>query len=309
MSPSTTRPTLFAAGSVLLWCFSGACFRRGAELLGPMPYLALITGGGALTAVVLQTLHGRALGDLWRLPKRVMVAGFFGVALYTVILAFAFSMADEKDIGQVNLLNYLWPMWLVVLGMALLGGRPRPLPALFGAALGFGGVVVSHGVDTLTRAPSSLLPHALALLGGFMWAVYSVLLRRWRIPEEKGGTAFHFAVCAAMAAAIAAADGSWQAATDWRPETVFWVAFGAIGPVGLAYHWWEIGMKRGSVHLLALLAYFTPIGSTLVIGLLFRKALSPGLLPGAVMIAVGAYLVRRAMGPNEQDTASPQADA
>jgi len=65
-----------------------------------------------------------------------------------------------------------------------------------------------------------------------------------------------------------------------------------MGPVGLGYYWWEIGMKRGSVNLIAALAYFIPIGSSLLIGVIFKEAMSAGLIPGAVLIAMGAWLVR-----------------
>ena len=56
---------------------------------------------------------------------------------------------------------------------------------------------------------------------------------------------------------------------------------------GLGYHWWEIGVKRGNVLRISTLAYFIPIGSTLLIGLLFREAMGSGLLFGAVLIADG----------------------
>ena len=51
-------------------------------------------------------------------------------------------------------------------------------------------------------------------------------------------------------------------------------------------------MKKGAVSLIAALAYFIPIGSSLFIGLIFKEAMSAGLIPGAVMIAIGAWLVR-----------------
>ena len=78
--------------------------------MGSMVYLTFITGGGALTAVILQFIRRQSLAVVFLPPVRVMVAGFFGVALYTVMLAAAFGIAPESDIGQINLLNYLWPV-------------------------------------------------------------------------------------------------------------------------------------------------------------------------------------------------------
>jgi len=288
------RATLAAVGSILLWCASGVCFARGARLLGPMAYLTLMTATGVITVVLLQRFRGQPFADLVRLPLRVMVAGFWGVAFYTVILALAFGIAPERAIGQVNLLNYLWPVWIVLLSAVLIREKTRLFPTAAGVLLGFAGIVVARGPAELLRAPENPLPLFLALLGGFLWAGYSVLLRRWRIPAEQGGTAFHFTLCALMAAAVAAIRGEWQNLPPVGAEALFWILFGGIGPVGLAYHWWEIGVKRGHVPLISTLAYFIPIGSTLLIGLLFRDAMGPNLLFGAVLIAAGAWLAGQA---------------
>lgn len=285
--------TLLAVGSVVLWCWSGVCFSRGGRLMGPMVYLTWMTATGAATVVGLQVLRRRPVAALFRIPGRVAVSGFFGVALYTVMLALAFGVAAEADLGQVNLLNYLWPIWIVLLSLALLDEKPRA--GLFaGAVLGFGGVAVCRGLDGLLAPPADLRPHALALVGGFLWALYCVLLRRWRVPEDRGGTAFHFTACAAMAAGLAAAQGEWAALGSVPVEAWFWVLFGGVGPVGLAYHWWEIGIKRGSVHFLSLLAYFIPVGSSLLIGLFFSASMNAGLVPAALLIALGACLAGRA---------------
>ena len=155
-------------------------------------------------------------------------------------------------------------------------------------------MAVARGLDRLFVAPASILPHLLTGTGAVLWALYCVLLRRWRIPEEQGGTALHFAVCAGMAAGIAAVTGGWAAWPGWSPELAFWVLFGGVGPVGLAYHFWEIGVKRGDVRLISQLAYFTPVGSSLLIGAFFHEAPAGGLWLGAALIAAGAAIARRA---------------
>ena len=294
-SQSNNRSILLGVIAILLWCWSGVCFRKGSDLMGSsMVYLTWMTGCGSLTAVVLQVLRGQPVSDMVRLPFKVMLAGFFGVALYTVMLAEAFGMAAPADIGQINLLNYLWPVWMVVLGILLLGRRPNVPLAISGILLGLSGVVISRGFDQLTHVPTDLTPHGLALCGGFLWALYVVLLRKWRIPEEKGGTAFHFALCAAMAGVMALFSGAWHNVPPWSGAMAFWILFGGVGPVGIAYSLYEISVKNGPVILIASLAYFIPIGSSLLIGLLFKEAMHAGLILGAVLIAAGAWMVRRA---------------
>jgi drug/metabolite transporter (DMT)-like permease len=286
--------------AILCWCWSGVCFRKGSDLMGSsMVYLAFMTGCGSLTAVVLQILRGHSVIDMVRLPLKVVVAGFFGVALYTILLAAAFGMAAETDIGQINLLNYLWPVWMVILGVALLGRRPRVPVALAGILTGLAGVAMSRGFDGFGHWPARLTPHAFALAGGFLWALYAVLLRKWKIPEAQGGTAFHFAVCAVIAGLLARFGGGWRQVPPWSGDMLFWILLGGIGPVGIAYSLYEISIKNGPVLLLAALAYFIPIGSSLLIGFFYRDAWNPGLLLGAGLIAVGAWLVRQSCREDE----------
>ena len=291
MSPGA-RATAAAVGSILLWCWSGVCFAAGSRLAGAMPYLSLMTATGSLTVVALQAARRRPLADLVALPPRLIGAGFFGVALYTVMFCQAMGMAPPSDLGQVNLLNYLWPVWIAVLSLGLLEERRGTARTLLGAAVGFTGVAVARGLDRLLVVPASLVPHALTGAGGLLWALYCVLLRRWRIPEEQGGTALHFALCAALAAGIAAFTGGWAAWPGWSPRLAFWVVFGGVGPVGLAYHFWEIGMKRGDARLLGQLAYFTPVGSSLLIGAFVGGAPPAGLWLGSALIVAGAWIVR-----------------
>lgn len=297
----------FAAAAIALWCWSAPCFAKGAAGFGAMPYLAISCAIGVPTAMTWHRLQGGKIADLFLLPKRVIVTGFFGMSVYTTILVMAVGMAPESDLAQVALINYLWPVFMVLLSLALLPDKPRLGLVLLGALLGFVGVVVVKGTDSFTRPPATLLPHLMALIGAVMWAGYSVLLKRWQIPENKSGSTMGFALCGVLAAIVAAINGEWTLVTASSFKAIGWAIFLGIGPIGLAYHWWEIGIKRGNPHLIALLAYFTPVGSALLIALLFREALSWGLFPGAALITLGACLGQRAMAVRPNTTAASPA--
>ena len=289
-----TPATLAGVGAIGLWCFSGVCYAVGSRAVGAMAYLALASAVGVLTIVILRVLRGGKPSELFRLPGRVMLAGFFGVAVYSVLLGGAMGMAEKRDLGHVMLLNYLWPIWILLLSLMMLDIRVSVWLVLIGALLGFGGVILATGIGSLRHRPASLWPHGMALLAGLLWAMYSVLLKKWEIPLERGGSTFHFTICAILSAAIGVGNGEWPGIHQFNAWAIFWVLLAGIGPVGLAYYWWEIGIKRGNVHLIALLAYFIPIASTALIGLFFHEAMTPALLPGAGMIAAGAYLGHRA---------------
>jgi drug/metabolite transporter (DMT)-like permease len=291
------HPSLYALISIVLWCFSGACFRMGSGQMPAMLYLAMITGGGAAVALLIQTIRGRSPRDALWIPGKVAFAGTFGVAIYTIMLALAFAMAPERDIGTVNLINYLWPVWMVLLQCAFFPGSQRWLPLAGGILLGFAGLLLTRSSALSVPDRESLVPFLLALAGGLLWALYSVLLKKWNIPESKGGTTFHFSTCAVMALVLHGLFPGESRAIAWDAELVFWVVFGAAGPVGTAYYFWELAVKRGNPVFIAALSYFIPVGSSLALGLLFSETLTPGLLPGALLIAAGAWVVRRGSDP------------
>jgi drug/metabolite transporter (DMT)-like permease len=287
--------TLAAATAVVCWCWSGPAFAEGARAMGAMPYLAMGCVVGTLTGIAIHKSQGHSVRELIFLPFRLIVMGFLGMSVYTVLLCYAVGIASPGDLGQVVLINYLWPIELVILGFFLLPERPRVGLALAGVVLGFLGIMVARGFDALMTLPTSLLPHAMSLAGATLWALYSVLVKRWKVPEKVNGSILAFALCGVLAAVV----GIWT--KQWHPVTfdagvIFWVLFIGIGPIGTAYYLWEIGIKRGAVHMAAVLANFTPIGSAVLMGLLFRETLNLGLVAGAVLIAIGAYLGKKSMG-------------
>jgi len=304
---SSRGATGFAIAAIALWAWSGPCFAVGSRRVGAMPYLAMACAFGVVAATIFHLARGRALPDLVRLPPRVILAGLFGVAIYNVLFVLAVGLARDRDLGQIALINYLWPIGMVLLSLVLLPGRPRVGLATLGAAAGLLGVIVSRGLDTFRQPPTNLWPHAMVLVGAFLWALYSVLLKRWRVPEEKNVSTLQFLFCGILAAGVGLVNGEWRAMPTPTATDIAWIVFCGVGPIGLAYYWWEISVKRSAASLIAALAYFIPILSAVLMGLLFRAAMSWGLIPGAILISAGAYFGRQATKPRrrtEQDEAA-----
>ena len=258
--------------------------------MGVMPYLAASSAIGVLTIVLLYALKGRPIADLVRLPARVIVAGLLGIVVYSILLVGALALAEERYVATIMLINYLWPVEIVLLSLLLLDRRGKVWLAVLGAALGFIGVALARGPDAISRPPASVWPLLLAFAGSLLWAMYSVLLRKWGVPVERGGSTFQFAVLAIVSAIIATVFGHWRPIGDMSTSAIVLVILGGIGPVGLGYYWWEIGVKQGAVRFIALLAYFIPIGSAALIGIYFKEAMSAWLLPAAALITIGAVL-------------------
>ena len=80
------------------------------------------------------------------------------------------------------------------------------------------------------------------------------------------------------------------------PDTLSWLALVGLGlgPVGAAFLLWDIGMKGGSVPLLGVLSYASPILSTALLVALglaeatWSLAIACGLMVAAAIIATRA---------------------
>ena len=224
------------------------------------------------------TIAGMAL--IWLAPP--LLASFAGGAT-----AFFAALAWAPP-AEANLLNYLWPLLIVLFAAALPGVR-LTWRHLVGVVLGaVGCAVMLGGSDSVSWAAAP--GYAAAVGAAVTWAGYSVLSRVLaRVPT--GAVAGFCAVTAVLAAITHV-----MFEPTIQPTGPAWLAVLAlgIGPVGAAFFLWDIGMKQGDPRLLGTLAYATPVASTLLLVLAGFAQLTPGLAVAAVLVALGGLLAARA---------------
>ena len=123
----------------------------------------------------------------------VGVGGIFG---YHFLLFTAFRNAPAVE---ANLINYLWPLLIVVLSPVVLRGyglRPRHILGVLARAGGDGLIVTggSMSLDAVRTCPGYLAAAAAALI----WALYSLLTKR--LPPFRSGAVGGFCLCSGLLA-------------------------------------------------------------------------------------------------------------
>ena len=250
----TARATALGFLAILLW--SGLAVLTAAS--GTMPAFQLTATTfaiGGFCGLGLLAWRGE-LGAL-RQPARVWALGVGGLFSYHALYFAALRSAPPAEAGLVN---YLWPL-LIVLFSALLPGERLRAAHVIGALTGFLGLVVlfAGGREGLS-APRLVPGYGLALAAAFVWAGYSVLSRRFaRAPS---GVVAGFCVATAGLAGLAHLA---LETTAWPVTASQWGAVAALGlgPVGLAFFFWDRGVKQGDIRLLGVLSYAAPVLSTL----------------------------------------------
>jgi drug/metabolite transporter (DMT)-like permease len=215
----------------------------------------------------------------------VGVGGLFGYhALYFLALRFA-------PPAEAGLLNYLWPL-LIVLFSSLLPGERLALHHVIGAVLGLAGTVLLFAGNTGSFTSGQIPGLIAAFIAAFVWATYSVLSRRLKSVPTDAVAGF-----CAVTALLAALVHELVETTAWPETPLQWAAIIAlgVGPVGAAFYAWDIGMKRGDIRVLGAVSYATPLLSTMFLILAgFAKA-STNLAFAAVLIAGGGLIAAKDM--------------
>jgi len=251
----------------------------------PFQMVAMTFTVGAAIGIVRALARGVGWRGLVGWPLRVWLLGVGGLFGYHALYFAALQLAPP---AEANLVNYLWPLLIVLLSAPLAGERLGLLHLLV-AAMGFAGVVVL-AIGRVSFTGTYALGYALALGCAFVWSLYSVLSRRFGETPTDAIAAF----CATSAALSLGCHLLFER-TVWPASTTAWFAVLALGlgPAGAAFYLWDHAVKRGDIRALGALSYATPILST---ALLIVCGLAPptgALLIAALLVTVGAVLASR----------------
>lgn len=210
------------------------------------------------------------------------VGGLFGYhALYFAALRFAPPV-------EANLLNYLWPLLIVLFSAPLLGlqlGWRR----LAGVGLGFAGCGLLIGGGA--RFPASAWFGFLCAIGcALVWALYSVLAKRLAAVPTEAVAGF----CAAAAVLALAAHLAFEPSVSPDGTQLLAALLLGAGPVGAAFFLWDAGMKHGDPRLLGTLAYAVPVASTLLLVAVGEGEPGWRLAAALALVAGGGWLAATA---------------
>ncbi len=271
--------TLVGFVAVLLWSLL-AFFTAASGAMPPFQLLAVSFGIGGLSLLVIRPRSIRS----FRQPPAAWIVGIAGLFGYHFCYYFALRNAPPVEAG---LINYLWPL-LIVLFSALLPGEKLRWNHLAGCALALAGavLVVTRG-QGFTFQPEYALGYGTALIAAVVWASYSVLSRRLASVPSEAITGFCLAT-----ALLAVPCHLLLEQTVW-PETIWqWAAIVALGlgPIGLAFYVWDIGVKKGDIQVLGAASYSAPLLSTLILILTGYAQYSHVVLIACLLITAGAVL-------------------
>lgn len=290
MRHTSAQGLFFALFAIILW---GSLATLGVRLQHVPPFL--LTGLGLLAGSLVAVPLSRGKWTQWKVPLPTLLLGIGGLFGYHTLLFSALHLAPPV---QANLLNYLWPLGMVLLApvwlrnvqwrwlhvvAALAGFAGAALALLDGAA---GGSPLQAPADRSTTEWG----YVLAIGAAFTWASYSLLTQR--VPAFKTSAIGTFCLVSGVLALLC------HLAFETTPALSLqdWGLIGilGLGPLGGAFFLWDAALKRADARTIGLLAFITPLLSTALLLQSHGQPLTATLALATVLIVGAAVAGMRA---------------
>jgi drug/metabolite transporter (DMT)-like permease len=273
------KADLLALAAIALW---GSLAPLGVKLAHIPPFL--LTGIGLLVGSLIALPLARFDLRRWRVPLPTLAVGVYGLFGFHFLLFMALRKAPAVE---ANLINYLWPLGMVVMAPLFLPGHTLRARHVVAAIVGFAGAataILGRGTTETTGAGLSV-GYLIALASAFVWASYSLLTRRLSAFPTAAVGGF-----AAVSGLLALACHAWlESPVTLANQDLMLLALLGLGPLGGAFFLWDAAIKIGDPRRIGLLAFATPILSTVMLLLTTGQPLQWNVAIAAVLVVGAAW--------------------
>lgn len=273
---------IYALGAIALWSLLASL---GVSLGHVPPFL--LTGLALLIGSVLALPFVARDTSQWRIPVSTLALGVYGLFGFHFLLFIALRLAPPVE---ANLVNYLWPLLMVVLAPLFLKDVQLRALHVIAALLGFAGAAVAIlGTSTGSTSSSWSWGYLPALASAFIWASYSLLTQR--VPPFSTSAIGLFGLVSGLLSLLC--HWALEPQTSLSMQDWLLIAVMGLGPLGAAFFFWDKALKLGDARQIGILSYITPLASTALLMLVSGRPLSWSIGLAAAMIIGAAMLGTR----------------
>jgi drug/metabolite transporter (DMT)-like permease len=267
----------YALGAIALWATLATL---GVSLRHVPPFL--LTG----LALVIGSIPAWPLVRQWRVPGRTLAIGIGGLFGYHFLLFIALRHAPAVE---ANLVNYLWPLLLVVLAPVFLPGLHLRASHALAALAGFAGAAIAI-LGSGSSSGGWSWGYLAALGSAFIWSSYSLLTRR--VPAFATAAIGLFGLVSGVLSLLC--HWALESAASLQTRDAVLIAVMGLGPLGAAFFLWDKALKLGDPRQIGILSYITPLASTLLLVLVSGRPLTWNIGAAAALIIGAAIMGTRA---------------
>lgn len=185
--------------------------------------------------------------------------------------------------ATANLINYLWPLFLVLMTPLFFPTKKLSFKVLWAASLCLLGVFLLVGSAPLSK--DFLQGYVLAFLAAFLWPIYSLMKSRFsQLPES---TSLVWSCLIASTFFFIASSLSEPFPQNLSQQELILLIWMSLFPFGAAFYLWGMALKKGDSRNIGLLSYLTPLLSTAWLFLFSDQSFQRPQLLGLTLILGG----------------------
>ena len=271
---------LAALGAIVLWSSLASL----ATLIPNVPVF-LKTGVGLVIGSVIALPLARFQIKQLAVKPKILLLGVYGLFGYHAALFIALSTSPSV---QANLVNYLWPLLIVLLAPLFSKKVKLNLRVVIGGLMGF----IGASLAILSGSSSDGLFYSgylFAFMAAIVWSTYSLATNRiGSFPTPAVGLFALVSGILSIAMHFVFETQVSLSSFDWMILVLL-----GLGPLGAAFYLWDYAIKRSNPQEIGLLSFLTPLLSTGFLLVITGQALS-WLLAIAAALIVGGSLIGRA---------------
>lgn len=215
--------------------------------------------------------------------KEVLICGVIGYFGYHFFLFYSFRFAPAIE---ANLINYTWPVILVVLTPVFFPDSRLKWFHYVGVVFSLMGTALLVAGKGGQFQVENFKGYLLAAGAAITWPLYSLIKKRLgAAPIWSIGTSCFFAGVLCLITHLFI-----EPRVVLQTPDAIKIFFMGIGPFGAAFYTWDLATRKGDMRIIGSLTYLTPVLSTLALVLVADQNLNSSTLLAMVLIVGGASM-------------------
>jgi len=217
--------------------------------------------------------------------KRVLLVGVYGLLGYHFAL---FAGLQNAPSVQANLVNYLWPILVVLLAPLFIKGTKLTYMHCIAGVLGFSGAALAilSGTELVGGFAVGYLYAGIAAL---IFSSYSLISKG--LADSPTAAVGGYSFVAGVLAIIS--HFTFEPAATIEPIQWLWLVLMGLGPLGGSFYLWDYALKHAPAQRVGTIAFFTPLISTVLLLTVTDQRLTPTLGLSAALILLAAIFGSR----------------
>jgi drug/metabolite transporter (DMT)-like permease len=289
MNKATIAASFYAAISISFWGISFVSTKAVVDTIEPYTLLALRFAIGALFLLAVLVIKRYPLTLPLRYIPHVIVLSVLGVFIHQVIQATALLSIDASAAGWMISFS---PVFTVILSMLFLHEKMTWIRSA-------GMLIAIIGVLMVTSARSGQSPgfevnfgYILMVLSTLNWAVYSVLLKRLRVPLPSLIVTFYMSLlgCLLSIPFLLRSKG-WENMTFLTNTEWAHILFLGIFVSGVGYWYWAKALEVMEASRVSMFLYLEPLVTFIAAVLLLHEKILFISILGGIIIILGVIMV------------------